>query len=96
VEQVRSSVRTPLVSILIDGPSGSGKTALAAYIAMSSNFPFIKIISPEHLVGLNEIAKIQHINSVFNDAYKSSLSLIVVDNIERLMGDLSSTLLSNI
>jgi vesicle-fusing ATPase len=96
VEQVRTSDRTHLVSVLMHGPSGSGKTALAASIAMSSNFPFVKIISPEAMVGFNEIAKIQYISKIFNDSYKSPASLIVVDNIERLIGNLSSTLLSNI
>jgi vesicle-fusing ATPase len=72
------------------GPSGSGKTALAASIAMSSNFPFVKIISPEAVAGFNENAKVQYIIKIFNDSYKSPASLIVVDNIERLMGNLSN------
>lgn len=68
------------------GPPGSGKTALAASIAMSSEFAFVKLISPEAMVGYNEPAKIQYISKVFNDSYKSPNSLIVVDNIERLLG----------
>ena len=46
------------------GPSGSGKTALAASIALSSEFPFIKLISPENMVGFSESAKISSINKV--------------------------------
>lgn len=90
MEQVRKSARTHLVSVLMHGPSGSGKTALAASIAMSSNFPFVKIISPEAVAGFNENAKVQYIIKIFNDSYKSPASLIVVDNIERLMGNLSN------
>ncbi|KAF7731559.1 transport between ER and Golgi ATPase protein [Apophysomyces ossiformis] len=62
VDQVRQSARTPLVSILLHGPAGSGKTALAATIAMESEFPFIKLISPETMVGMTENQKIAEIN----------------------------------
>ncbi|KAJ3089641.1 transport between ER and Golgi ATPase protein, partial [Physocladia obscura] len=85
VEQVRNSERTPLVSVLLHGPSGSGKTALAASIASASDFPFIKLISPETMVGFSENAKMASIAKTFEDAYKSPLSVIVVDCIERLL-----------
>lgn len=74
------------MSVLLHGPVGSGKTALAATIAMSSEFPFIKLISPEAMVGFSENAKMNQINKIFNDAYKSPMSVIVVDSIERLLG----------
>ncbi|GAA6061702.1 hypothetical protein JCM10212_004934 [Sporobolomyces blumeae] len=85
VEQVRTSERTPLVSALIHGPPGSGKTALAATIAMASGFPFIKLVSAENMVGFSEAQKISHLNKVFTDSYKSPLSCIVVDGIERIL-----------
>ncbi|KAG8965470.1 transport between ER and Golgi ATPase protein [Tulasnella sp. 419] len=85
VEQVRSSTRTPLVTLLLHGPAGSGKTALAATIAQASQFPFIKLLSPDSMVGYSETQKIATINKVFSDSYKSPLSVIVVDNIERLL-----------
>lgn len=68
------------------GPSGSGKTALAATMAMASDFPFIKLLSPESMIGFSESAKIAQINKVFNDSYKSPLSVIVIDSIERILG----------
>lgn len=85
VEQVRTSSRTPLVTALLHGPPGSGKSALAATIAMSSAFPFIKLVSPENMVGMGEAAKIVHLNKVFSDSYKSPLSCIVVDSIEKIV-----------
>ncbi|KAF8638609.1 hypothetical protein AX17_002150 [Amanita inopinata Kibby_2008] len=85
VDQVRSSTRTPLVSILLHGPPGTGKTALGATIASASQFPFIKLISPDSMVGFSEQQKVAAITKVFNDSYKSPLSIIVVDNIERLI-----------
>lgn len=86
MEQVRSSTRTPLVSILLHGPPGSGKTALGASIAQASQFPFIKLISPDSMVGYSENQKVTAITKIFADSYKSPLSVVVVDNIERLIG----------
>ncbi|BCR84820.1 AAA family ATPase SEC18 [Aspergillus chevalieri] len=83
VKQVGQS--TPLFSVLLHGPTASGKTALAARIAIDSGFPFIKLISPEDMVGYNEMAKVHHISKVFEDAYKSRTSVVVVDNIERII-----------
>ncbi|SPO21597.1 probable SEC18 - vesicular-fusion protein, functional homolog of NSF [Ustilago trichophora] len=85
VEQVRTSQRTPLVTVLLHGPSGSGKTALAATIAIASDYPFIKLISPESMIGMGDAQKINYLNKVFNDAYKSPLSIIVIDNIEKIV-----------
>lgn len=86
VEQVRTSTRAPVVNVLLHGPPGSGKTALAAAIAQASQFPFIKLITPDSMVGMGEAQKISAIAKVFSDSYKSPLSVVVVDNIERLIG----------
>ncbi|TPX19533.1 transport between ER and Golgi ATPase protein [Coccidioides immitis] len=86
VNQVRDpESTTQLFSVLLHGPPGSGKTALAAKMAIDSDFPFVKLISPEDMVGFNEMAKIQHMSKVFNDAYKSPISVVVMDNIERII-----------
>ncbi|KAF8517368.1 AAA-domain-containing protein [Hysterangium stoloniferum] len=84
-EQVRTSIRTPRVTVLLHGPTGSGKTALAATIALKSEFPFIKLITPDNMVGFSESQQVAAINKVFADSYKSPLSVIVLDNIERLL-----------
>uniref|UniRef100_A0A8C1F0P6 Vesicle-fusing ATPase n=2 Tax=Cyprinus carpio TaxID=7962 RepID=A0A8C1F0P6_CYPCA len=85
VQQAKNSDRTPLVSVLLEGPPHSGKTALAAKISEDSQFPFIKICSPDKMIGHSEISKCQAIKKVFDDAYKSQLSCVVVDDIERLL-----------
>lgn len=86
VKQVSSlEESTPLFSVLLHGPTGSGKTALASKIAIESGFPFIKLISPEDMVGFSEPAKIAHISRIFDSAYKSRTSIVVVDNIERII-----------
>ncbi|KAJ5141282.1 hypothetical protein N7476_008973 [Penicillium atrosanguineum] len=85
VKQVGQAEATPLFSVLLHGPPGSGKTALAARIAIDSGFPFIKLISPEDMVGFSEPAKISHISRIFDSAYKSQTSIVVIDNIERII-----------
>ncbi|KAK9936373.1 hypothetical protein M0R45_013219 [Rubus argutus] len=85
VEQVKSSDRSPLVTCLLEGPSGSGKSSLAATVGIDSDFPYVKIISAEAMIGLHENTKCVQIAKVFEDAYKSPLSIIILDNIERLL-----------
>ncbi|KAK4458431.1 P-loop containing nucleoside triphosphate hydrolase protein [Cladorrhinum samala] len=86
VANVRQQDRLRHTSVLISGPPASGKTALAAHIAMKSDYPFIKLITPASMVGFrDEIAKKDHLHKVFTDAYKSPLSMLIIDNIERII-----------
>ena len=85
VDLVKNSATTSLLSVLLHGPPGSGKTALAAKISKDSGFPFIKLVSAENMVGFSEMAKIQYLNKIFTDAYKSPQNIVVVDNIERII-----------
>lgn len=85
VQQVRASDKTPLLTCLLEGPPGSGKTALAVSMGIDSDFPFVKIISSQKYVGFSEAAKCQAIAKVFDDACKSQLSIIILDDIERLL-----------
>ncbi|PIA55395.1 hypothetical protein AQUCO_00800272v1 [Aquilegia coerulea] len=85
VEQVKVSKGSPLVSCLLEGPSGSGKSALAATVGIDSDFAYVKIISAETMIGLSESSKCAQIVKVFEDAYKSELSIVILDDIERLL-----------
>ncbi|CAJ1936460.1 unnamed protein product [Sphenostylis stenocarpa] len=85
VEQVKVSKGSPLVTCLLEGSRGSGKTALAATIGIDSDFPYVKIVSAETMIGLHESTKCAQIIKVFEDAYRSPLSVIVLDDIERLL-----------
>ncbi|XP_043266425.1 vesicle-fusing ATPase 1-like [Venturia canescens] len=85
IQEARAAESSGLVSVLLEGPPNSGKTALAAQIAKNSDFPFIKVCTPEDMVGFTEFAKCLSIRKVFDDAYRSQLSCILVDNIERLL-----------
>jgi len=85
VDQVRDSPATPLLSVLLEGPNGAGMTTLASKLAMDSDFPYIKVISPDQFVGHSEAKKCADITKIFDDAYRSPLSLIILDNLERLL-----------
>ncbi|GLT52488.1 hypothetical protein SLA2020_258280, partial [Shorea laevis] len=85
VEQVKVSEGSPLLTCLLEGPSGSGKTALAATVGIDSDFPYVKIVSAESMIGLHESTKCAQIVKVFEDAYRSPLSIIILDDIERLL-----------
>ncbi|XP_015115308.1 vesicle-fusing ATPase 1 [Diachasma alloeum] len=85
IQEARATEGFGLVSVLLEGPPNSGKTALAAQIAKNSDFPFTKVCTPDDMVGFTENAKCLSIRKVFDDAYRSQLSCILVDNIERLL-----------
>lgn len=85
ISQIKTSTQTPLITMLLEGPPGAGKTALAARIAQRSDLPFTKLCTPENMIGYTESAKCQDIKRIFDDAYKSPISCIVIDDIERLL-----------
>ncbi len=64
INQTRVSEMTPLVTILLEGLPNTGKTALAAKIAMNSNFPFLKFCSPQTMIGYSEVSKGEAIKKV--------------------------------
>ena len=66
-----------MVTVLLEGPPNSGKTAIAAHLAKNSEFPFIKVCSPEDMVGFTESAKVQVIRKVRTRVASSSLALTV-------------------
>jgi len=85
IAQMQRSEHTNLLSMLLEGESGSGKTAMAARLALDSEFPFVKLISPNSCVGMSEAGKASMIVKVFDDAHKSPLSLVLLDDLERLL-----------
>jgi len=85
VDQVRSSDKTPNMSVLLRGPPSCGKTAIAAKVAVDSGYPFVRMISADEMIGYTESAKCSVVHQAFLDAYKSPLSLIFIDDIERII-----------
>ena len=85
IEQCRQGI-PPLVTVLLHGPPGSGKTALAAKLALDSGFPLIKLVKLANMIGSSDQQKAYNLDKIFEDAYKSALSLIVLDEVELLLG----------
>jgi len=85
IDQMRTSTNTPLMTLLLHGGKGSGKTALSAHLAQRSDYPFVRRVAAENYVGYSESSKVAAISKVFEDAYKSQLSCVVLDDLERLM-----------
>ena len=85
VAQVQNSERTSLLTVLLTGDVGCGKTSIALETALACNFPFVKLLNPGGLIGFPEPTRCEKIAKVFEDAHKSPLSVIVVDDIERLI-----------
>jgi len=84
-KQTRTSERTPLLSVMLEGAVSSGKTALAAKLAAESDFPFIRMISPTTMIGHSESQRCNTLLKVFTDSYKSPVSIIFIDDIERII-----------
>ncbi|KAG6620865.1 Vesicle-fusing ATPase [Phytophthora cinnamomi] len=85
IEQVRSNDKTPLMSVLLHGERGAGKTALATYCAVASEFPLVRMVKASELISRAESGKCSYVYNVFEEAYRSPLSIIILDDIERLM-----------
>mmetsp|Transcript_17039 Transcript_17039/g.33309 ORF Transcript_17039/g.33309 Transcript_17039/m.33309 type:complete len:755 (-) Transcript_17039:58-2322(-) len=84
-DQCLHSPRTPLLSVLLSGEKGCGKTALVAKMAAEAGFNFTKVVTADSMIGYSENQKCSQIAAIFEDAYKSPISLIVFDDIERLI-----------
>ncbi|CAI5739265.1 unnamed protein product [Peronospora destructor] len=85
IDQVRSNDKTPLMSVLLHGERGAGKTALATYCAVASEFPLVRLVKASELISRAESGKCSFINNLFEEAYRSPLSIIILDDIERLI-----------
>jgi len=83
IQQLSNSERTNIISVLLTGRPGSGKSALSAELALDCAAPYTKLITADSLLGYSESNKCQKFAKIFEDAYKSPLSVIVVDDIER-------------
>ncbi len=72
-----------LYSILITGDKG--KTAFSVFLAKETNYPFIKVITNNDMIGFSENDKIFHIKNIFEQAYVSDISVIVIDSVETIV-----------
>ncbi len=86
LNQVRRSENTSIMSVLLEGHAYTGKTAFAAKIAATSGFPYIRMVTPDMFIGCSSNDACNKIRTIFNDSNKSKLSVIILDDIERIIG----------
>ncbi|XP_050278564.1 vesicle-fusing ATPase-like isoform X1 [Quercus robur] len=71
---------------LLAGPNGCGKTTLAAHIVQKQYFKHVDMVQPESMIDFSEKEKSQKLVEIFEDSLKFDSSLIILDDIERLVG----------
>jgi hypothetical protein len=54
-------------------------------VAQHSKVPYIKVVSAEDMIGMSDFTKVRYIQGIFNNAYRSPNSLVIVDEIERIL-----------
>lgn len=84
-ESIKKIDEVRKVSILLHGEHGVGKTAIACYLASRSLYPYIYVITAKELLGMPETYKCEFIQQQFENAYKSEKSIIILDDVERLI-----------
>ena len=84
-DQLKRSEKGNVLNIMIQSGPGCGKTAFSAFVCNQVNFPFCRFITPELFIGMNEQQKCEKIKTVFDQAHKSSLGMIVIDDLEQII-----------
>jgi vesicle-fusing ATPase len=74
-----------LSTILLSGDDGSGKTALAVHLAKKSGIPFIRMLAAVKMQNYTDIGKVSQIAKLFDEAYKSPLSMLIIDDVDQLV-----------
>lgn len=87
VNLIRQDMNKFSNAVLLHGPMASGKTALAVHMALQSDYPFVRLITPANLAEYrDDFAKKDFLYKAFLDAYKSPASILILDDFEALIG----------
>lgn len=71
--------------VLLVGQPGSGTTTIAANLAAETKFPFIRVYEARTTAAKTESAKVAYMEKLFDDAGRSELSCIVMDDLDVIM-----------
>lgn len=71
--------------VLMVGEAGVGLTTVAANMASDTKFPFIRVCQAKNTAGKTESARVAYMEKLFDDAAKSELSCVILDDLEYLM-----------
>ncbi|KAK8570895.1 hypothetical protein V6N13_103293 [Hibiscus sabdariffa] len=78
---------TPCISIniLLEGTRGTGKSFLAANIGLTNKFDLVRVITPDAFIRLSDLEICDEITTSWKEAQSYALSLIIIDDIERIV-----------
>lgn len=82
--------RSNVAVITISGMKGAGKTTMALDIANQISYPMIRFIDQSKFVGMNDYTLSQRLSTEFEEVGNSERAVIVLDDLERLIGFSSS------
>jgi len=85
IERLLKSKTLNSFSILINGTHLSGKSSISGFLSQKDYFPLVKILSGELLIGKGELESASRINDIFHDITKSNETLLILDDIERIV-----------
>ncbi len=83
LKRITSLKHGNMCNILITGKSYVGKTKLVAHVAKQTNISCIRIVTPEKMLKVSD--KSLYITNVFSQCQKSESSILILDNIERII-----------
>jgi vesicle-fusing ATPase len=75
-----------VTAALLTGRGGVGKSAVAATIAAASGAPLVQVLGPEAVVGQEEREVVRAVREAFADVWKSPVAILILDDLERLIG----------
>lgn len=85
LDALRNDPNQSLMSFCVSGLPKCGQTAFAAQVCRDANFSFVRAIQALEFIGTSEDKIAGSIHQIFEDAYKSPYSAIIIDNIDRLI-----------
>lgn len=84
VEKMDTSV-SGLFPILIQGAVASGKSALVAKFALDSKISCVRYVTAQDVTEKSEDARMRHLTDVFNEAYKATRALVILDDLDMII-----------
>ena len=84
LSELESDATTDLMCFCISGPPGTGLTSFAVANA-SQRFDYVKTVTAKQFIGKTEDGVCSEIREIFENAYRSRESAIVIDDIDAII-----------
>ncbi|KHN88648.1 Vesicle-fusing ATPase [Toxocara canis] len=84
-KMVAHSQHRSFASILFLGAANTGKSCLAAIATKSIETAMVRLCSGDDVIALTETAKITALRKVVEDTYSTTVNVVMLDNIDRII-----------